>query len=122
MSDAILVVGCGSIGERHLRCFQKTGRASVAAGDANTALLQRITRQYGVSGHPNLEAALNAARFDGIVICTPAHTHIHLALAALKHGAAVLIEKPLSVSLEEVDALQDAMAKTRKFVGVAYIY
>src|ERR1035437_347420 len=27
----ILVIGCGSIGERHLRCFQRTGRAELFA-------------------------------------------------------------------------------------------
>ena len=34
-----LIIGCGSIGERHLRCFQKTGRSSVIACDTNPALL-----------------------------------------------------------------------------------
>jgi len=31
MNDEILVVGCGSIGERHLRCLQRTGRAKLTA-------------------------------------------------------------------------------------------
>ena len=92
MSDAILVVGCGSIGERHLRCLQRTGRASVTACDANAALLHRITQQYGVEGFTDLNAALAARRHDGVVICTPAHTHLDIALTALRHGAGLLIE------------------------------
>src|SRR5258706_15168953 len=102
----ILIVGCGSIGERHLRCFQRTGRAQPFACDSNAALLEKITRQYQVGGYPDLAGALKAEQFDGVVICAPAHLHIGMALASLRAGAAVLIEKPLSVKIEEVDELR----------------
>jgi len=122
MSNAILVVGCGSIGERHLRCLQRTGRATVSACDANGALLERISKQYGAPGFNDFNMALAAQRFAGIVICTPAHTHLDIALAGLRHGAGLLIEKPLSTGLEKVAAVRDEIAKAAKFVGVAYVY
>lgn len=122
MRDEILVVGCGSIGERHLRCFQRTGRANVTACDANAALLQRITQQYGAAAFPSLDAALAARRYDGMVICTPAHTHLDIAVLGLKHGAGLLIEKPLSTGLEKAPAVREEIARTGKFVGIAYIY
>ena len=122
MTDDILVVGCGSIGERHLRCFQRTGRARVAACDANAALLDRIAGPYGIEGFTNLDAALEAHRYAGIVICTPAHTHLDIALPALKHGTGLLIEKPLSTGLDKVPAVQAVIARAGKFVGVAYVY
>jgi predicted dehydrogenase len=86
-SDAILIVGCGSIGERHLRCFQRTGRARVSACDANAALLECVARQYDVQSFRDMNAALAAASYDGIVICTPAQTHLDLALLGMAHGA-----------------------------------
>lgn len=122
MSDAILIIGCGSIGERHLRCFQKTGRADVSACDANAALLQRVAAQYGVPGFTDFNDALATSRYDGIVICTPAHTHIGLALAALRHGAGVFIEKPLSTGLAQVDELRNAAVMSGRFTAVAYVY
>jgi predicted dehydrogenase len=122
MSKSILVVGCGSIGERHLRCLQRTGRATVAACEPNDTLRGRITRQYGVAGFASLDAALTAQRFDGIVICTPAHTHLDIALAGLRHGAGLLIEKPLSTSLEKVPGVRAEIPRAGKFVGVAYVY
>jgi predicted dehydrogenase len=122
MSDAILVVGCGSIGERHLRCLQRTGRATVAACEPNDTLRVRITQQYGVAGFASLDAALAAQHFTGLVICTPAHTHLDLALAGLRHGAGLLIEKPLSTSLEKVSAVREEMTRAGRFVGVAYVY
>jgi predicted dehydrogenase len=122
MSDAILVVGCGSIGERHLRCFQRTGRVTVSACDSNAALLQRVTEQYQVAGFPDLATALAARRYDGLVICTPAHTHLDIALAGLKQGAGLLIEKPLSTGLERISAVRDELARAGRFAGIAYVY
>jgi predicted dehydrogenase len=118
----ILIVGCGSIGERHLRCFQRTDRAQTFACDTNPALLEKITEQYHVTGFPDLAGALKAERFDGVVVCAPAHVHIPMAIACLQAGAAVLIEKPLSVKIEDVDALRQVMARSKTFVAVAYVY
>jgi predicted dehydrogenase len=122
MNYTILIVGCGSIGERHLRCFQRTGRAEVAACDTNVVLLQRVAQQYGVQQFVDFRVALAARKYDGIVIATPAHTHIALALAALQHGAAVFIEKPLSTNFDKVDDLCNAAVRSQQYVAVAYVY
>lgn len=122
MKKQILVIGCGSIGERHLRCFQKTGRAEVAACDTNPALLEKMRKEYGVATFPQLKEAFATQKFDGVSICTPAHTHIPVALTCLKSEAALLIEKPLAVKLDGIDELKQEIAKAKKFVGVAYVY
>jgi predicted dehydrogenase len=122
MTDEILVIGCGSIGERHLRCFQRTGRAQVSVCDANAALLAHIARQYGVTGFPDMDSAFAARRYDGIVICTPAQTHLGIAQAGLRHGAGLLIEKPLDTDIGKVPAVREEIARAGKFVGIAYVY
>jgi siroheme synthase (precorrin-2 oxidase/ferrochelatase) len=45
---SVLVIGCGSIGERHVRCFLKTGRATVTAFDLNQDLLDTVTSRYDI--------------------------------------------------------------------------
>jgi predicted dehydrogenase len=122
MKPKILVIGCGSIGERHLRCFQRTGRAQMFACETNAALLQKITQQYRVAGFPDVAAALKAERFDGVVVCTPANTHISIALQCLRQGAALLIEKPLSTGLGEIEELRQEIAQRKQFVRVAFVY
>lgn len=117
----ILVIGCGSIGERHLRCMKYTGRAEVFACDTNPALLQKARQDYGVTTFGNLKEALAARKFAGAVICTPANTHINIARTLVQHGAALLIEKPLSVGVDGVTALQKEIAANGKFAGVAYV-
>jgi len=122
MSRQILVVGCGSIGERHLRCLQKTGRAQVVACESRQTLLERVCQEYKVPGFASYNEALKSQSFDGVVICTPANTHIALASMALRAGAALLIEKPLSTNLESIEEFKKEVEKTIRYVAIAYVY
>lgn len=119
---SILIIGCGSIGERHLRCFQKTGRCEVSVCDANAKLLGEVSERYGVPAFGGLAEAVHARRFDAWVICTPAHTHLAIAREGSAQGAALLIEKPLSVTLDGLEETREAMAQSGRFVAVAYVY
>lgn len=117
----ILIIGCGSIGERHLRCFQKTGRAVVAACDSNAALLQRMSETYAVETFDDATKAI-AQGWDAVVVCVPAHLHVRISLAALRAGSAVFVEKPLAVQLDGVDELISAASASGCYNAVAYVY
>ena len=117
----ILVIGGGSIGERHVRCFLNTGRAAVSLCDVNDDLRGEVSSRYGL---PQSFASLNEAletAFDAAVICTPAHLHIPMALEIAGRGAAILIEKPLSISLDGVDELLTEAESRQLSVSVAYV-
>ncbi len=117
----ILIVGVGSIGERHLRCFQKTGRASVAVCEINSQLRERVVTEYYVKTQfASLGDALQQP-FDAAVICTPANLHIPMAMQVAECDIGVLLEKPLSTTFDGIDELQ-ALVNTRKLTaGVAYV-
>lgn len=118
---SILIIGCGSIGERHLRCFHKTGRATVTGCDANPQLLATIAQHYGVPTAANWQQAVAQTRFDAAVICTPAHLHVAIATDLLQLGLHVLIEKPLSQSLTGLPELMAAHQKSGRKAAVAYV-
>jgi predicted dehydrogenase len=119
---SILVIGCGSIGERHLRCFQATRRTTVTACDSNPALLAAMQERYGAPGFPSLEAALNGGGYEAAVICTPAPLHLPMTLQTLAAGMHVFIEKPLAIDTALVPEVRAAIAQTQRFVAVAYVY
>lgn len=119
---SITIVGVGSIGERHLRCFAATSRAEVSFCESNPALRQTIAERYGnPRAFDAFELAL-AEQPDAVVICTPAHLHVPMALAAARAGVHLLIEKPLGISLEGVTELQETIARKGLIAGVAYVY
>jgi predicted dehydrogenase len=117
-----LIVGCGSIGERHLRCFQATGRTAVTAVDTSAALLERIQTTYGVPVAQDWQAEMDRGGYDLAVICTPAQWHVEMAIRALDRGLHVLIEKPLSQSLAGIDALIAARNRSGRQVALAYVF
>ena len=117
----ILIIGGGSIGERHLRCFLRTGRADVALCDVNEKLRATVAQRYNVAEtYASMTDAL-AAKFDAAVICTPANLHIPMAIDIARRNIAILIEKPLSISLDRIDELQAEIESRRIPTSVAYV-
>lgn len=118
----ILVVGAGSIGERHLRCFLSTNRVRASFCEVNPVLRKTIAERYpAAKAFEDFEAALKEQP-DVVVICTPAQLHIPLAITAAKRGIHLLIEKPLSTKLDEIDALKREVAEQKLTASVAYVY
>lgn len=117
----VLVIGGGSIGERHLRCFQRTGRCEAALCEINDDLRKQLCDRYAVRrSFADLQQAIDSG-FDAAVICTPAHLHVTMATMLARKGLHVLIEKPLSttdVGLEELSALTTERGIA---VSVAYV-
>lgn len=118
----LLVVGGGSIGERHVRCFQQTQRVDVALCESNPTVLAAVVQRCGlVESYDDFGVALDS-KPDIVVICTPAHLHISMAADSIEFGRAVLIEKPLSVTLQGAENLLALSQAWQATVGVAYVY
>jgi predicted dehydrogenase len=118
----VLVIGGGSIGERHVRCFQSTGRAAVSLCEIDAQVRERVATTYNLpDAFSDFDAAIDS-RPTAAVICTPAHLHVSMAIRLADAGVRLLIEKPLSTSLEGIDRLI-ALAQQRNIVSaVAYVY
>lgn len=117
----LLIIGVGSIGERHLRCAQRTERAELMICEVNSKLRGTIAERYGIcQAFADSDAALSA-RPTAAVICVPAHLHVPLASRLVDNGIHVLIEKPLSTSLDGVVHLEQAVTERGVVAAVAYV-
>lgn len=117
-----LVIGCGSIGERHVRTFLATGRTSIMACDPRPEIRTQMQSKYGVVVTSDWREALHDPAIFGVVIATPAPLHVPMAIEALGQGRHVLIEKPLALDLTDTAALIAARDSAGKFAAVAYIH
>jgi len=115
----ILVVGCGSIGKRHISNLISAGVKDIAAYDVSPESVKSVESTFGVRGFSDLNDALKA-KPDVVFVCTPPNTHTDVALAALQSGAHVFIEKPISDALDGVDGLIEASRKLSKKIAVGY--
>lgn len=116
----ILIVGGGSIGERHLRCFQHVADgAQIALCDVRAEIREQLTERYNLElTFASLDEAVGQ-HWDAAVVCTPAHLHIAHAVALADAAGAIMIEKPLSTSLDDVPQLREAWAG--KVLNIAYV-
>jgi predicted dehydrogenase len=92
-----------------VRNFATTeGSRVIAVCDRETAKLALSKRLYPDVGiTTEFTDLLSDSRIDAIAIATPVSTHYELALAALKAGKHVLVEKPLAQTSEQVRRLID---------------
>lgn len=120
-SHHIVVIGVGSIGERHVRCFQKTGRCQVSLVEINPTLRQEVAERYDVPGFATIEEAI-AAKPTAAVVAVPAHLHLPIARQLAEAGVHLLIEKPLSTGLLGVSELRELVERQKLICGVAYVY
>ena len=117
----VLVVGAGSIGERHIRCFLATGRCDVSFVEIHETLRQTIESRYAACGFATLEEGI-ATRPDLAVIATPAHLHVEMATRLAEVGVHLLVEKPLSTREVGIERLVSLVREKEVVGGVAYVY
>jgi len=103
-----LVIGCGSIGERHISNLIALNMEDILAFDVRSDRRGEVESRLGITTLDNLEDAWGH-RPDAALITVPSSLHIPLALQAAKHGCHLFIEKPLSDRLEGVDVLLEAV-------------
>ena len=121
MHPKILIIGVGSIGERHLRCFQNTGRCEIIFCEINDELRESIAERYQIEHCFSDFVSAIAAGPDAAVICTPADLHISMACELATAGIHLLIEKPLSTNTEGIDVLCELAELNSLTVGVAFV-
>lgn len=110
----ILIIGCGSIGTRHIRNLLAMGYKDLVVYDTDKKVKEAVAARFKINACDTVTKALDET--DVVMICTPADSHVPLALLALKKKNAAFIEKPLSTSMKGVEKLRKSGGK-RVMVG-----
>ncbi|MFI5978423.1 Gfo/Idh/MocA family protein [Streptomyces sp. NPDC051452] len=114
MSVGVGLVGFGSAGRQHAAALDGLGAAEAVAVLEQDASLD-------VGGLPRAaswQALLADPRVELVALCLPPGSRAALAVQALEHGKAVLLEKPPAVSVAEIDWITDTARRFRRPVGV----
>jgi predicted dehydrogenase len=117
---SIAVVGAGAnIWAFHLRAIRATGLDVVAVYDVNEERAEAAAREVGCPAVDSLDALL-AIGSDVVAILAP-HPHHHiLARAALEAGRHVLVEKPITVTVEDAHDLCAAAEAAGRLLAVCF--
>lgn len=97
--------GFGHIASRHVEAISSTGVGQVVAGYDIAETSCKNMEGHGMDRIYRDEAAFLADPFRIAVICTPSGLHARHALAALKAGKDVVVEKPLALSVQDAESM-----------------
>ena len=103
-----LIVGLGSIGRRHFRNLIALGEKDIVLLRSHRATLPD-DELAGYSVETDLSEALKKYQPDAVIIANPTALHLDIAIPCANAGCSILIEKPISNSLDRVDELASAL-------------
>ena len=104
-----LIAGLGSIGRRHLKNLIALGEEDIVLyRTGKSTLPSEELAQFPTES--SLKKAL-AHKPDAVIISNPTALHLDVAIPAARQGCHLLIEKPISHSMERIDTLVDAVHK-----------
>jgi len=104
------VMGAGVFGGYHARQYANAANVELTGVyDPDKVRADEVAGRHGATGFDDLAAFL--AGVDVVTVASPAIHHASGALAALKAGKPVYVEKPLAVSMRDADSIVDAAAK-----------
>lgn len=116
----ILINGCGYIGRVHLKSIQTFHLCEAAICDVNPERVKETAEEFDIEEtYTSLEEALEHP-FDGVVICTPNLFHEDNIRKCMEAGLNVMVEKPVSHTLESAESICSLAKEYNRFVFVAY--
>ncbi len=100
------IVGCRAVAPLHAKALARArGARLVAVCDRDLAPARELARQYGVDALTDFDAVLARDDVQLVVIVTPDELHAPMAIQAAQAGKHVLVEKPVAMTLDELDAM-----------------
>ncbi len=132
----IAVLGLGFMGATHLSAWKKVAGANVTAVMSSddkklSGDLTSIEGNLGGSGerfdfsamrkYRRIESVLAAKDIDTVDICLPTDLHAHTAIAALRAGKHVLLEKPMALDTASADEIRRAAAESGAILMVGHV-
>lgn len=100
------VIGIGSWGQCHLEAYQACANAEIVAiCDRNEARLRQVGERFGIDKRFVDVEDFMRENLDLVSIVTFEDDHFHPAVAALRSGKHVIVEKPISTRLEEAQQM-----------------
>ena len=118
------IIGCGWIAQAHIKEYLSMPDVEIVAGaDLIPAKAEKFFRDNGVEDarcYPDHKSMLDNEKLDAVSVCTYNRTHAECAIYALRCGVAVLLEKPMCVTLEEAVEIRRAEKESGSLLSIGF--
>lgn len=114
------VIGVGYLGKFHADKYAALPNSElIAVVDANAETVKTIAAKHHVEGLTDYQSLLG--KVEAVSIAAPTTLHYQIARDFLSHGSHVLIEKPITVTVEEADELIALAKKNKRLIQVGHL-
>jgi predicted dehydrogenase len=116
------VIGLGNVGaDQHVPLLKDLEEAElVSVCDLDEGLVRQVSSEHDIPGYVDVETMLDQQDLDSVHITTPPQTHVPLTKDVVTHDVAVLIEKPVTTSIEEFDELVEISNQYSQPISVVH--
>jgi predicted dehydrogenase len=114
-----LIAGLGSIGRRHLRNLVALGETDIVLYRTGKSTMPE-EELAAFPQETELRAALKKHKPDAVIVANPTALHMDVAIPAARAGCHILLEKPISHSMDRLDQLEAAVEKNESKVLVGF--
>ncbi len=113
------IVGCGMISRAHVQALAEVdGALAVGVYDPNLERANAFGEKWRLKVYPAYEDMLLDSDIDAVCICTPSGLHKEGALAALKKGKHVVLEKPMALNTHDCEQICLEVESSGKYLTV----
>lgn len=117
------IVGAGMIAHYHAEAIRQLPNAKlVAVCDAHEPAAKAFSEKFSCAAETDLKTFLKRDDIDVITVATPSGTHSDIALAAAEYRKHCIVEKPIDITLEKIDAAIAAHDKAGTKLGGIFNY
>jgi predicted dehydrogenase len=115
------IIGAGGVTIFHYRGYTAANADIVAIADTNPAALEKRQKEWNIPrGYESYESLLADPDIEAVSICLPNALHHPATLAAARAGKHVLVEKPISLSLEHAQEMIDVCREAGVILQVGH--
>ena len=119
--ETFAIVGTGGIAKTHASAIKSIKEATLlACYNHNTEKAKAFAKEFSCTSYDSLDELLGDKRIDTIVITTPSGAHLDTAIKALESGHDIMVEKPLEVTLERCNEINEVAKRCNRRVGVIF--
>lgn len=120
----IAIIGTGGIANAHMNAYKQMDDVEIVGGaDIIPGKARAFFDRHGLpdaKDFDDTEKMLEALKPDAVSVCTYNSTHAVCAIAALRAGCHVLLEKPMTVTLEDAQEIRRVEKETGKIVTIGF--
>ena len=115
MKYKVGIIGCGGIFPRHIEAIESNEDFElISICDIQNSLVKSLSLRYNVNGYTEYQDMIKSEDLNFVVIATPNSLHKNQAIFSLEHGCDVLIEKPVTFNINDLNKILEVSKKEKQ--------